>query len=240
MLTRILSTDSRRCAGIVLGMVLAGCATMLLFAALSAPILDLAAVQDFDAERAAWFFAHADPTVQDVFRVITVFGSEVLWVVGFGLGATFIARRDWTLLAGWALAMAVGKLWNMGLKEWIAAPRPAFDGWTNPEGGYGYPSGHTMQATIAYGMLAYLAWRRVISRRARAALIVAAAAIIVLIGLSRLVLVVHFPSQVIGALLAGGLWLLASAGFTAHLRGCDGVCSGQRQHEGQEEARETI
>lgn len=222
----MLRTLSGRRAWVALAVVLAGCAALLLFGALSIPLLDRAAVQDFDAERAAWFFTHTAPAVRDVFRVITVFGSEVLWVVGLGLGAILIARRDWTLLAGWALAMAVGKLWNVGLKEWVAAPRPAFDGWTNPEGGYGYPSGHTMQATIAYGMLAYLAWRRIASRRVRAALVAGAVAIIVLISLSRLVLVVHFPSQVIGALLAGGVWLLTSAGFTAILRGRGGVGRG--------------
>jgi len=235
MLTQIQSTHSRRRAWIALWLVLACCAAMLLFAVLSVPLLDLGVVQDFDAESTAWFHAHADPAVQDVLSVISAFGSPVLWVLGLGLGATFIARRDWTLLAGWVLAMAVGKLWNMGLKEWIAAPRPAFDGWTNPEGGYGYPSGHTMQATIAYGMLAYLIWRRAVSRRARAALVVAAVAVIALIGLSRLVLVVHFPSQVIGALLAGGLWLLTSVAFTATWRGRDRVYSEYRQREQQEE-----
>ncbi len=235
MLTRIHRADSRRRAWIAMGIALAGCAAMLLFAALSVPILDLAVVQDFDAESTAWFHAHANPAAQDVFGVITDFGSPVLWVLGFGLGAYLIARRDWPLLAGWVLAMAVGKLWNMGLKEWIAAPRPAFEGWTNPEDGYGYPSGHTMQATIAYGMLATLTWRRAASRRAGAALVAGAAAIIALIGLSRLVLVVHSPSQVIGALLAGGLWLLTSVAFTATLRGRDRVYSEQRQREQQEE-----
>lgn len=235
MLARPYRSGSCRRAWIAPGIVLAGCAAMLLFAVLSVPILDLVAVRDFDAESATWFHAHASPAVQDVFGVITAFGSPVLWVLGFGLGAYLIARRNWPLLAGWALAMVAGKLWNMGLKEWIAAPRPAFEDWTSPEGGYGYPSGHTMQATIAYGMLAYLVWRRAASRRARAALVAGAAAITALIGLSRLVLVVHFPSQVIGALLAGGLWLLTSAAFTATLRGPDRVYSKQRQCEQQEE-----
>ncbi len=225
----------RRHTRIALRIVLAGCAAMLLFGLLSAPALDLATVRDFDAESAAWFHTHADPAIQDVFGVITAFGSPVLWVLGFGLGAILIARRDWPLLAGWALAMAAGHLWNMGLKEWIAAPRPAFDGWTNPEGGYGYPSGHTMQATIAYGMLAYLIWHRISAPRGRALLVAGVAAIIALIGLSRLVLVVHFPSQVIGALLAGGLWLLTSVAFTAGLCGRDQVYSEQRQREQQEE-----
>lgn len=225
----------RRRTWIALWIVLAGCAAMLLFGLLSALALDLATVRNFDAESAAWFHAHADPAVQDVFGVITVFGSPVLWVLGLGLGATLIARRDWSLLAGWAVAMAVGKLWNIGLKEWIAEPRPTFEGWTNPEDGYGYPSGHTMQATIAYGMLAYLVWRRIATPRRRALLVTAAGTLIALIALSRLVLVVHFLSQVIGALLAGGLWLLTSVAFTAALCGRDQVYSEQRQRESQEE-----
>jgi membrane-associated phospholipid phosphatase len=236
MLARVQRADARRRTWIALRIVLAGCAVMLLFGALSVPILDLGAVRDFDARSSAWFHAHAAPTVQDVFRVITAFGSPVLWVLGIGLGAYLILRRDWSLLAGWALAMAAGKLWNMGLKEWIAQPRPAFEGWTNPEDGYGYPSGHTMQAAIAYGMLAYLAWRHVANRRARAALAVGAAGIVALIALSRLVLLVHFPSQVIGALFAGGLWLLVSAAFTATLRGRDQVYSRQKEQEQQEVA----
>jgi undecaprenyl-diphosphatase len=226
---------TRRRLWIALRIALAGCAAMLLFGALSASALDQAAVRDFDAESAAWFHAHTDPAVQDVFGVITAFGSLVLWGLAFGLGALLIARRAWPPLAGWALAMAAGLLWNTGLKEWLAEPRPAFEGWTNPETGYGYPSGHTMQATIAYGMLAYLLWGRAASRPVRAALVAGAAAIIALIGLSRLVLVAHFPSQVIGALLAGGVWLLTSIAFTATLRGRDRVYSEHRQHEQQEE-----
>jgi cation diffusion facilitator family transporter len=134
-----------------------------------------------------------------------------LWVLGFGLGTYFIIRRQWTLLAGWALAMAAGKLWNEALKAWLARPRPSFPGWDNPASGYGFPSGHTMQAMIAYGMLVYLGWRRV---RPREVLLAGATVLIALIALSRLVLVAHFPSDVIGGLLAGALWLLTSIAFT--------------------------
>jgi undecaprenyl-diphosphatase len=200
---------------VALDVVVAGCLILSVFALVSDAILDRAPVREADAQTAAWFHQHVSPPVHDLFTVVTAFGSPVLWGLGFGLGFYFIVRRQWTLLAGWTLAMAAGKLWNEALKAWLARPRPAFPGWDNPASGYGFPSGHTMQAVIAYGMLVYLGWRRV---RLRGALLAGAVLLIALIALSRLVLVVHFPSDVIGGLLAGALWLLTSIVFTEALR----------------------
>jgi len=143
------------------GAVMLGCLALILFALGSAALLDRAPVREADAQTATWFYEHVGPTVHDVFLVVTAFGSPVLWVLGFGVGVYLIIRRQWALLAGWALAMAAGKVWNEALKAWLARPRPAFPGWDNPASGYGFPSGHTMQSTLAYGMLVYLGWRRV-------------------------------------------------------------------------------
>lgn len=195
--------------------VLAGALALLVFAGCSAAVIDRAPVLQADAEVAAWFYEHTDPAVQQVFSIVTAFGSPVLWVLGIGLGVYFAARRQWAALAGWTLAMAAGKVWNEALKAWFARPRPDFPGWDNPAGGYGFPSGHAMQAILAYGMLVYLAWRHV---RARRALLVGAVLLIALVAFSRLILVVHYPSDVAGGLLAGGLWLLTSIAFTEALR----------------------
>ncbi len=196
------------------GTALAGCLALTLFALGSDVILDRAPIREADAQTATWFYEHVSPPVHDLFTGATAFGSPVLWVLGFGVGIYFIIRRQWTLLAGWALAMAAGKLWNEALKAWLGRPRPAFPGWDNPASGYGFPSGHAMQATLAYGMLVYLGWRRI---RPRGALLAGAALLVALIALSRLILVAHFPSDVIGGLLAGALWLLTSVAFTEAL-----------------------
>lgn len=206
---------ARQPTHVALGAVVGGCLALALFALVSGVLLDRAPVREADTQTAAWFYEHVSPPVHDLFAVITDLGSPVLWVLGFGLGLYFVIRRQWTLLAGWALAMAAGKLWNEALKAWLGRPRPAFPGWDNPVDGYGFPSGHTMQATIAYGMLVYLSWRRV---RARGVLLGSAALLIALVALSRLVLVAHYPSDVVGGLLAGGLWLLVSIVFTEALR----------------------
>ena len=68
---------------------------------------------------------------------------------------------------------------------------------------YSFPSGHTFGSTVFYGLLAYLAITELapLSGRLIAALLVA---VIFLIGLSRVYLGAHFPSDVVVGWLLGG------------------------------------
>jgi len=80
-------------------------------------------------------------------------------------------------------------------------------------GGYAFPSGHSATAVVVYGALALIAARRG-GARARAAAIVAAVALAGLVGITRVYLGVHFPSDVLAGWLLGGavlavVWRLA-------------------------------
>jgi membrane-associated phospholipid phosphatase len=197
-------------------------AGLLLFALISAEVINTGPVLRFDARWAERFHVAAGPTARDVFTVITAFGSPVLYVIGFGLGAIFIWRRAWTLLAGWVLATAGTKLLNIGLKALFARSRPDFADVTLPDV-YGYPSGHTMHSAAAYGMLAYFVWIGVRNPRLRAAAILGAALLTGLVGLSRLALSVHYVSDVIGGVVAGTLWLGVAISITEALRAREAV-----------------
>jgi undecaprenyl-diphosphatase len=72
---------------------------------------------------------------------------------------------------------------------------------------YGFPSGHTMGATLLYGLLALFAWKTLKSRPARFVSLIGACLLILLIGLTRIYLGAHYLSDVLGALAAGVLWL---------------------------------
>ncbi len=90
----------------------------------------------------------------------------------------------------------------------MARERPLASGALIPlPGDYSFPSGHSVAGLLLYGVLAFLLVRSLRSRGARIAVIIAAAVLIGSIGLSRVYLGVHWPSDVLGAWLLAGAWL---------------------------------
>ncbi|MGB7756834.1 MAG: phosphatase PAP2 family protein [Salinisphaera sp.] len=80
-----------------------------------------------------------------------------------------------------------------------------------------FPSGHATGAMAVYGFVAYAIARVLPSPRMRFELAYWCAALILLIAFSRLLLSVHFTSDVAAGLLVGGFWLLAGFALTEFL-----------------------
>ncbi|UJF35681.1 phosphatase PAP2 family protein [Paenibacillus hexagrammi] len=78
------------------------------------------------------------------------------------------------------------------------------------ETGFSFPSGHSMEAFTLYAAIAFLLWRHIPTRTGRTVVIVACIGMVLMIGISRIYLGVHYPSDVMGAYLASGFWY----GFT--------------------------
>jgi undecaprenyl-diphosphatase len=76
---------------------------------------------------------------------------------------------------------------------------------------YAFPSGHSLAAMLLYGVLAFLLVRSLSGIGARLAVSLAASVVIVLVGVSRVYLGVHWPSDVVAAWLLGGAWLALCA-----------------------------
>jgi membrane-associated phospholipid phosphatase len=85
-----------------------------------------------------------------------------------------------------------------------------------------FPSGHTAAAVALYGSLALIAWQHLRDRRVAIAVAVVLGAIPLLVGTSRVYRGMHFPTDVLGGLLLGSLWLCAAVAAvrigTAHAR----------------------
>jgi membrane-associated phospholipid phosphatase len=118
-------------------------------------------------------------------------------------------RRNWrAVLVGWTLVIGGGQFVEGVLKTRYQRVRPPGAGQFIRDASYSYPSGHSMAAMIGFGLLAYLLLIRVRRPAARVAITVAAAAMILAVGVSRLVLGVHYFTDVVGGYAAGAVWLL--------------------------------
>ncbi len=140
---------------------------------------------------------------------VTWFGNNTT-IIGFVVVtalALVLARRYWAAFRV-AFASGVGGLVALGLKALFARDRPMEQ--VIPAHGYSFPSGHAFASTVFYGMLIYLVWRFTEKRWARALATVAGVLVILMVGLSRVYLNVHFLTDVVGGWLSGTAWLVAS------------------------------
>jgi undecaprenyl-diphosphatase len=150
----------------------------------------------------------ASPGVIAVMRVVNVAGD---W--RFLLPATLLlfvvfdrARRAWWV---WIALMVVAPLAESVLKIAVGRPRPA-----GPA--YGFPSGHATAAAAYFGALLYLS--EALRPDTRTVVRVVAVVMIVLVGIARVMLRAHWPSDVLGGL-ALGLALASAATVLAARRG---------------------
>ncbi len=156
--------------------------------------------------------ASVPPAALPLFAAVThLAGTATLTALSITLALLMAVLRQPALALGWVLALAGNGLLNRGLKALFGRARPlgADPAWA--EAGFSFPSGHSSGAVVAYGLLAYTAFRLLPARWHGAALM-AAVALAWTVGASRVFLGVHFASDVIAGFASGGVWLLLCIG----------------------------
>ena len=191
--------------------VLIALAAFWLFTEVADNVIDRDKLERFDSLVLVLLAPWRTSTGLEIARVVSRFGTSlVMSALALAVLLT-LHRHNWRVVAvGWVLVFGGGKLVEALLKHTIHRARPigALQQLNNPS--YSYPSGHAMGAMIGYGVLAYLILLCVRRPAARAAVTAAAALVILAIGLSRLVLAVHYFTDVIGGYAAGAVWLALS------------------------------
>ena len=201
--------------GVLLLLALALC-----FVAVALAIFDLqdTALAGFDASMAEDLRDRLPLPVLRLIAMITRLGDP-LWVtvVACLMLSLLLLRRHWQLAVVWAVALLGILPINGSLKALFRRMRPLHDHGFVIEPGWSFPSGHAFGAVVFYGMLAYVLLR--LTPRFHRAIIAATMLLIGVVGISRVLLQVHYFSDVLAGYTAGAAWLVLCIGAAEILRG---------------------
>jgi undecaprenyl-diphosphatase len=164
------------------------------------------AVPAFDRAGLALAGGWRDPAVDAAMVAVTWLGSLFVLLPLAAWAAWLLARAGRAGEAGFLLAALLGaSALSHAAKLWVARPRPdLFPALVAMPADLSYPSAHTMQvAALAMALLLVAP-----AGRWRAPLAVMLAGTVALVGLSRIHLQVHFPSDVFVGVLAAAGWVL--------------------------------
>lgn len=127
-----------------------------------------------------------------------------------------VPRLRWEPLLLLAATLGSAML-NILLKNVFQRERPDINRLAE-EYSFSFPSGHSMGAFALYGILAYILWRLIRPLPLRIASLALCVLLTLTIGLSRIYLGVHYPSDVIGGYIASGAWLALTIGAFEYWR----------------------
>jgi len=175
--------------------------------AIFAEKLELHKLYRFDIKVIRWIQSKIDSPNTRLMKLFTFLGSPM--VVSILVMFTVVLlywkgrRRE---AVGMFIANAAGAGLNETLKYLFHRRRPDIHRLTAAHG-YSFPSGHSMGSVMFYGTLGYFVCRWTRSIFIKIFTCIASAFMILMTGVSRIYLGVHYPSDVIAGFTAGGAWL---------------------------------
>lgn len=171
---------------------------------------------------------HRSHVLIDAAKPVSVGVEVVAYALSAVGGALLFRRRSWWqgALIGVG-ALVVGQVLRVGLAALVARARPPRADWAATAAGYSFPSGHTVSATLAAGLLC-LGLLRTVRSPWRIAGVALAVCWAVLDGASRVYQGVHWPSDVLAGWLFGSALVLLFAAVLATDRVGSWAGSGRR------------
>jgi membrane-associated phospholipid phosphatase len=187
-----------------------GCFALVAWAVTSAHPITL-----FDADQAERFYEFSShrPAVWNAALWVTDLGSGLPRIIVIaGVALIMLSERKWRLAIFWVTTQWLVREIVASAKGAFERPRPHFTGSPYVLTDWSFPSGHATGAMATYAMVAYLIASRWSDRWFRWLAVIIASVIILLVGLSRMLLGVHYFTDVLGGYSLGlGYVLVCSA-----------------------------
>ena len=201
---------------VILWHVVAGLLVSIVFTVVFVKIFDFVKdtgkdVTPFDRNLLYFMRAHRSHAATVTATFLARMGSPPV-IVGMAALAALLGLA-WKKVRGaaWTLPIAVvgAGVIIQGVKLLVHRPRPSFFTPILHESGFSFPSGHSLIAMVVYGLLGYFALHLVKNHAARLLVRIVTVLVVFSIGVSRVYVGVHYPTDVLAGWTAGVPWLLA-------------------------------
>lgn len=155
--------------------------------------------------------AQRTPATTSFMKSVTFIGNSVGYFLLIPIVALFfIIRKNWRISLEITIVLILSSGLNVFLKNIISRPRPpevdrlVFASFSS------FPSGHAMSAMTFYGFIVYLSFILIKKTWLKYLVIGICVLMVTLIGISRIYLGVHYPSDILAGYFAGITWLMFS------------------------------
>jgi membrane-associated phospholipid phosphatase len=160
----------------------------------------------FDQAVREWVHRYASPGMTSAMTAISLLGYNLL-IVELVIALAIFAKLKWRRAAVWLTVAMTGSLvLDLVLKYIYHRARPTAYFGMAPHS-YSFPSGHALCSFCFYGVLAGLLSARAKPLAWKLLIWIAATTLVTAIGLSRIYLGVHYPSDVVAGYLAAAVWV---------------------------------
>ena len=167
-------------------------------------------VTPFDRSLLFFMYHHRAPWLTELAEWLAHMGSPPVIVAMAAVAA--VVGLVWRKVRGaaWTLPIAVigAGVIIQGVKLLVHRPRPSFFTPLLHEAGYSFPSGHSLIAMVVYGLLGYFALHLFKNPTLRLLVRIVTVLVVVAIGVSRVYVGVHYPTDVLAGWTAGVPWLM--------------------------------
>ena len=183
-------------------------AAVLAFGVIAANVVAGGRLTTLDADIAGWMHRHTTTGLTAFMRIVSDLNSTfAVACYAAAIALWQAARQRWRRVA--TLVVCVGGVLalNVLIKNAFQRPRPTFDDPLLTLATYSFPSGHVAGSTVLYGLFVLWVFGRTPRLHWRVLAIDGALVVVVLVALSRMVLGVHYLSDVVAAFAEGMAWL---------------------------------
>jgi len=210
-------------------------------------LIDRGHIQKFD-ERILISLRYADDMHQlrgpdwlkDFMRDVTALGgAPVLILITLGVIGYLILQKSYRSLALVIIATVSGLLMSLILKFYFIRPRPEVVPHLMTETTPSFPSGHSMMSAVIYFTLAALLTRLETSNKIRIYTISLTLFVVFIVGISRVFLGVHYPTDVLGGWTFGLFWAMLCWYLARYLQRQGAIEEPELEYESEYEAETT-